>query len=100
MGRGMELKTSLNKTYEVDWVDVATATSGNLLLQMKDERPLHLIAAEFDGLEWLYRESEEQGNKMFKGFSRLSRIYRKDNTRSVLLALSKGADIGDDVNGN
>ena len=95
----MVLKTSRNKTYEVDWVDVAAITSGNLLLQMTDERPLHLIAAEFDGLEWLRRESEEQGNKLFEGFNRLIRISRKDDT-SVLLVLSKGTDIGDDVNGN
>lgn len=84
----MVLETSLNKTYEVDWVDVATITSGNLLLQMADQRPLHLIAAEFDGLEWLRRKSEEQGDKLFEGFKRLIRISRKDNT-SVLLVLSK-----------
>lgn len=96
----MKLKTSLNKTYEVDWVDVATITSGNLLLQMMDKRPLHLIAAEFDGLKWLRRKSEEQGDKLFEGYSRLIRISRKDNDGSVMLVLSKGADIGDDVNGN
>ena len=84
----MKLKTSLNKTYDVDWVDVATVSSGNLLLQMADKRPLHLIAAEFDGLEWLRRESEEQGDKLFEGFNRLIRISRKDD-KSVLLVLSK-----------
>lgn len=87
----MKLTTSSQKTYDVDWIDVATITSGNLLLQMQDERPLHLIAVEFDGLEWLKRESDTQGNKTFEGFNRLIGINRNAANGAVQLTLSKGA---------
>lgn len=72
----MKLTTSKNKTYNVEWIDVAAMSSGNVLLQMKDERRLPEIAAEFDGLEWMKRESDTQGDKTFEGFTKLIRISR------------------------
>lgn len=85
----MKLTTSSGKMYEADWIDVASLTSGNLLAQVQDDRPLHLIAAEFDGLEWLKRESETQGDKEFVGFNRLIGIMR-NMYGAVQLTLSKG----------
>lgn len=72
----MKLTTSKNKTYNVEWIDVAVMSSGHVLLQMKDERRLPEIAAEFDGLEWMKRESDTQGDKTFEGFTKLIRISR------------------------
>ena len=62
----MLLKTSNGNTYTVDWID--TINTGTLYMQMMDERALSVIASEFEGLEWLMRESENQGNKLFEGF--------------------------------
>lgn len=71
----MLLKTSNGKTYTVDWVDTI-ATTGNIFLQLPDPRPLPAIAAEFDGLSWLRREDENQGNKDFPGYNVLLGIQR------------------------
>ena len=85
----MKLTTSKGNKYTVDWIDGATIISGEVILQMSDSRSLAVIAEEFDGLEWLKRESENQGNKEFNGFNALNRIYRLPN-KKVQIALSKG----------
>lgn len=68
----MLLKTSKGYEYTVDWID--TVLSGELYMQMMDERKLSVIAAEFEGLEWLKREKENQGDKLFEGFSNLTMV--------------------------
>lgn len=72
----MKLTTSKGKTYDVEWVDGPTTISGTVILCMHDARRLPEIAAEFDGLESLKRESEDQGNKTWTGFTALNRISR------------------------
>lgn len=85
----MTLTTSRNKTYDVDWIDGPTLTDGMVTLQMSESRRLPEIAEEFDGLEWLKRESETQGNKLFEGFSRLAMI--RQTGQKILLSLDKEA---------
>lgn len=83
----MLLKTSKGYTYEVDWID--TVSTGALYMQMMDERALSVIASEFEGLEWLMRESENQGDKRFDGYTRLYMIQRAA-PGVVLLKLMEG----------
>lgn len=84
----MKLITSAGKTYEVQWVGGPTLTSSAVMIQMADDRRLPEIAAEFDGLEAMQRESETQGNKAWQGYTVLQRIARV-SPGVVLLALSK-----------
>lgn len=83
----MRLTTSKGNEYTVDWID-ESVISNEVLLQMDDARSLSVIAGEFDGLEWLKRECNIQGNKEFNGFSKLVRIFRLSNGK-VQIALSK-----------
>lgn len=85
------LTTSKGKTYEVMFADLAIITSGNLMIKMQDDRRLPEIATEFDELEWLKRESEEQEAKEFVGYSNLNGISRM-NDGAVLLTLAKGGN--------
>lgn len=84
----MKLTTSKGNEYTVDWIDGATVISNEVILQMNDARSLSVIAGEFEGLEWLKRESELQGNKEFHGFTSVNRIYRLSNGK-VQIALCK-----------
>ena len=85
----MKLITSKGNEYKVDWVDGATIISNEVILQMNDARTLSVIADEFDGLEWLRRESDLQGNKEFNGFNTVNRICRLNNGK-VQIALGRG----------
>lgn len=70
----MELKTSRDKVYSIVWADVAS--SGVLYMQVQDSRLIAQIAEDFDGLEWLERISEDQGDKRFDGYSVLTGVDR------------------------
>lgn len=72
----MLLKTSKGYTYDIDWIDAVH--TGELFMQLKNEQRLPEIAAEFDGLEWLKREDENQGDKLFEGYSALTMIKRTE----------------------
>ena len=85
----MKLTTSKGNEYKVDWIDGATVISNEVILQMNDARSLSVIADEFEGLVWMKRESELQGDKEFNGFNKLNRIFRLANGK-VQIALSKG----------
>lgn len=82
----MKLKTSRNKEYEVKWAGGPTINNGAVFLEMEDERRLPEIAAEFDGLDWLERISEDQGDKRFEGFSRLVGINETKGGVTIELA--------------
>lgn len=83
----MLLKTSKGNTYTVEWID--TAITGGLYLQMKDDRSFSVIASEFEELAWLKREDENQGDKLFSGYSNLCTIKRVDG-ELILLMFEKG----------
>lgn len=84
----MQLKTSNGNTYDIDWID--TVITGELIMQMQNTQRLPDIAAEFDGLDWLQRIDENQGDKRFEGFRRLIAIRFTGNDR-VMLTLQKEA---------
>lgn len=84
----MTLQTSRNKTYDVIYVDGPTRLAGTMMLRMADSRPILEVGAEFDGLEWLKRESDTQGNKEWTGYTELVSIRRVSDT-DVLVELAK-----------
>lgn len=68
----MTIKTSKGQTYQVEWIDGPTITTGGVVLSLiEDNRRLPDIAADFDGLTEIQRYSETQGDKTFTGFTRL-----------------------------
>ena len=83
----MQLRTSTGGYYTIQW---AAVTNGGLLfVQMEDARPLSSIAAEFEGLEWLRREDENEGDRLFDGFGLLNGIKRIE-PGVVQMALERG----------
>jgi hypothetical protein len=82
----MKLTTSKGLTYDVEWIDGPTMISGTVILHMRDDRRIPEIAAEFDSLEWLKRESETQGNKEWTGYSAIQRISQTDGFVQIALA--------------
>lgn len=72
----MKLTTSKGFEYTVDWADGPTIISNALIIQMKDERSIAQIAEEFEGAETIARESENEGNKEWRGYTELLRVAR------------------------
>lgn len=84
----MTLNTSRNKTYDVIYVDGPTRLGNTVMLRMADQRPILTIGAEFDGLEWFARVSENQGDKRWEGYTQLVAVRRMTDT-DVLIELAK-----------
>ena len=68
------------KTHEVKWMWLLERKD-QLIFQIVDERPLSEIAADWEGADVIERISEEEGNKTYTGYSRIARIYRKEDIK-------------------
>lgn len=66
------------KTRNVKWMWLLERKD-EVILQLVDERPLSKIAADWEGADVIERISEEEGNKTYTGYSRIARIYRKED---------------------
>lgn len=82
----MTIRTSAGTTYEVRWIDNPVQDETALALRMDDARRLSAIIAEFDGLAWVERYDEQQGNKRYEGYTGLALAQRMPDG-SVLLML-------------
>lgn len=85
----MRIETSQNKTYTVSWIDTSITDQSKLLAQMVDERRLSEIAAEFDGLTEIRRFDENQGDKVYDGYTLLAGIQRMGS--EVLIKMERTA---------
>lgn len=68
--------TAKGKTHAVDWCWLLSEKD-ELMLQIKDARGFSEIAADFEGAETIYRESDTEGNKTYTGYTRMQRMIRK-----------------------
>ena len=72
----MQLTTSKGKAYEARFVGGPTIISGAVMGEIQDSRPLHEIAAELEGLEWLESHPEHSPEKRWEGYTVLQTISR------------------------
>ncbi|MBR3927750.1 MAG: hypothetical protein IKJ65_01960 [Clostridia bacterium] len=68
------------KTHDVKWMWLLERKD-QLIFQIVDERPISEIAADWEGADVIERISEEEGNKTYEGYTRIARIYRKDDIK-------------------
>lgn len=84
----MKITTNKGKTYEVNFA-FAPTTGGNCMVEIKDTRPMAEIAAEFEGVEKMIREDEDEGNAVYEGYTMLVSIVRNVQRGTVLLGMAK-----------
>lgn len=72
----MTVTTSRGKTFPADWAWAPAGADQGLMLQIRDARPLSAIAADFEGCEAIRRESAEEGDMAFDGYTALTGIQR------------------------
>lgn len=70
----MTVTTSKGQTFPAQWM--YQGPLGELRLQLEDPRRLPDIAADFDGCDRFLRESDEEGNLEFVGYTALTGILR------------------------
>lgn len=88
----MYVKLNDGREIAVNWMWLIERT-GELIMQINDERPLSQIAADWEGIEVMERISEAEGDKIYRGYTRIKRLIRKDDhgANCVEIVFTKGA---------
>lgn len=89
----MTVTTSKGKTLCINWMWGPVRTTGAVMLEVKDERPLSAIAADFEGCETFKKMDDSKGTaiyEMYEGYTVLSAISRNKRTGGVQITLEKG----------
>lgn len=88
----MKITTSRGKTFDINWAWVSTRRGDSLMIELKDDRPMAEIAADFDGVETFESKDEKKPNvkEVYTGYTKLI-IMSRDNADGVIrLTLEKG----------
>ncbi len=88
----MKLKTSRGNEYTIQWAAATERAGGMLMLMLLDGRKLSEIAAEFEGVERFERISEQQGDEVYEGFTRLEAISRQGDEVQMKLVREAAQD--------
>ena len=75
----MTVTTSKGKTHDIFWMWGPVRTTGAVMLEVNDNRPLSEIAADFEGCETFKKMDDTKGTaiyEMYEGFTILSTISR------------------------
>lgn len=87
--RTMRITTSKGGEYGVIYIDNPIQDRAMLMLAFSDPRRLPEIAAEFDGLAEVRRYDEQQGDKVFEGYTLLKEIRRLPTDDRVCITLER-----------
>lgn len=87
----MQITTSKGKTFDIQFIGALLRNGNRLMIELKDERPVPEIAADFDGLETITKtDALKPGVKeIFEGFAHLVGIQKNKGNGTVLLTLEK-----------
>lgn len=88
----MKVTTSKGQTFEINWMWGPTGLYGYLMLQYSDTRSLPEIAQDFNECEHFHRESSEEGDMDWDGYTVLKSIARPEYERNpdiVQITLAK-----------
>lgn len=85
------IKTSKRHTYQADYCGVGYM--GRLKMQIRDSRPLDMVALEFSGLESVEATPEDGEAVTYENYTLLRRVDWVDE-QSIIIMLAKEADNG------
>ena len=89
----MTVTTSKGKTLDINWMWGPVRTTGNVMLEVIDVRPLSEIAADLEGCETFKKMDDRKGTavyEMYEGYTVLSSISRNKKTGGVQVTLERG----------
>ena len=84
----MEIKSSKGVTYNAEWIGGPTSIRREVYCEIRDERPISVIAEEFEGAELteIQRDGKE---KPYTGYTELSSIGRMDEGYLTRISMRK-----------
>lgn len=88
----MKITTETGKTFNINHIWHTTRGGDRLMIETDDTRPIHEIAAAFNGVQTLKKTDEKKPDieEFFYGYSRLSCISDDNDDGVTRLILKKG----------
>ena len=84
----MTLTTSKGKSFPVRWAWAPANDEGDLMIEYDDDRKISEIAADWEGCERITRESAEEGNAVYEGYTEI-RIMSRQRNGAIQITLKK-----------
>ena len=84
----MKLDTSKGKTVDARWAWAPANADGDLMIEYDDARKISEIAADWEGCERITRESAEEGNAVYEGFTEI-RIMSRQRNGAIQITMKK-----------
>ena len=75
----MKLETSKGKTVDARWAWAPANADGDLMIEYDDARKISEIAADWEGCARITRESAEEGNAIYEGYTEILIMSRQKN---------------------
>ena len=89
----MTITTSSGKTFDINWMWSTNGAGNRLMIEMKDDRPMAEIAADFDGIQTFEKTGENKNVKeVYTGYTKLVCMSRDNFDGVIRLTLEKGDD--------
>lgn len=85
----MTLTTDKGKTFDVDWAWAPVGYEEELMFEYADARDLGAIVADMDGVAHFHRESENEGDADYDGYTRIRSISRDFRRGTVQITLGR-----------
>lgn len=88
----MKILTNDGKTFDITFIGALLRDGNRVMIELKDDRTLSEIAADFENLETITKTDSARPNvkEVFEGFTQLVSIQRNKATGTVRLTLEKG----------
>ena len=86
----MQVTTNRGQTFNVNWA--WETKDGQLMIELPDERSIAEIAQDFDGLTMIERKSEEEGDRPYIGFNKLTSVIQDTDNGTALLSLKRSVN--------
>ena len=84
----MTLTTSKGKSFPAHWAWAPANADGDLMIEYDDARKISEIAAEWEGCALITRESAEEGNAIYEGYTEI-RIMSRQKNGAIQITLKK-----------
>lgn len=88
----MQITTSKGKTFDIRFIGSPLRSSNRLMIELKDERLISEISADFEGLSMITKTDSSLPNEkhIYEGFTKLKAIKENEEAGIFLLTLEKG----------
>lgn len=87
----MTLTTNKGKTFDITWIWATTRGGDRLMIEVKDDRPMAEIAADFDQVEIFEKTTAKMPGvkEVYAGYTRLVGMSRENADGVIRLTLER-----------